>query len=392
MIQTSDIISDIKQDFEGGKSLAVDWDSIIRRAVETVIENCKPETLKRVVPIYGGLIRDILVYYCPSDVLVPSMIYGNDGKVLYRYVAPKIFREQQNQDEFTIEYLNGVRFILIRHARTLSELVIDEMEAVGTKTGGTPTLNTHNFLNGAGAVEATFTDAGVEFGDDISQTDISDYYLRGVALLPSSIPTAANLVSLELRLKTTDADYYSLITTADSISSYIIDGWNQIRFDFANKTTTGTPDPENIVEWSVIGTTTSGKTMTIIFDRLTLQKTAQQYFQYISKNAYIDGTTGVYWKASLETAINDQVNIDRDVRGILHYECCLLVQQSGTFDRIDSNATRRFEGQLQRKYLNYYAEHPSDSSPISYSISPQIDLGIDDGLGQIQDQTTETTT
>lgn len=380
MIETSTLISDLKGDFEGGTALAVDWDTIIRRGVENVIDNCRPETLKRRVPLYGAVAKDLFLYYCPPDVLVPSDIYGNDGTRKFTYVPPKTFYIQNNNNTYTIEDLNGARFIIIRHPEVPASLTIDDMDAVGTKTGGTPTLNEQNFLSGGASVEATFTDVGVEFGDDITATDLTEY-LRGIALLPTYIPTADNLVSLELRLKTSDAAYYKILTTQDDIDDYIVDGWNLVRFSLANKQTVGSPSITNITEWSIIGTTASGTTMKLSFGKFTIQKFTPYYFQYYSNRAYVDGVTGALWKESVESAINDKINFNRDVAGILHFECCLLIQQSGTFDRVDSNATQRFDAQLKRKYQAYWSVHPSDEAPLSYSKSPQIDISSDFDAG-----------
>ena len=61
------IISDVKQDFEGGTSFAVDWNSMVRQGVENMLDEVYPETLKRRVPIYGGLASEVNMYYCPTD-------------------------------------------------------------------------------------------------------------------------------------------------------------------------------------------------------------------------------------------------------------------------------------------------------------------------------------
>ncbi len=384
MIETSTLISDIKGDFEGGSSLTVDWNTVIRRGVQNVTENCRPDTLKRLVPIYGGLAKDLFVYYCPPDVLVPADIYGNDGKRQFSYVPPKMFYTQQKSNVYTIEYINGARFIIIRHGISAESITIDEMDAIGLKTGGSPALNTQNFMSGVGAIEATFTDAGIEFGSNMTSVDITDY-LRGIVLVPAYIPLVKNLVSIEVRLKTTDADYYKVITTQDDISNYLIDGWNQLRFSLANATSVGSPNPASIVEWSIIGKTATGTTLKIVFDRFTVQKFTPYFFEYYSDRAYVNGLTGEMWKETVETANNDKINFDKSVGGILHYECCMIVQQSATFTQRDPNATKGFSSQLGRKYQEYWATHPSNEAPLTYNKSPEIDMSSDVDAGRTQD-------
>ena len=387
MIEATTLIADIKGDFEGGNSLSVDWDTIIRRAVENVLDNCRPETLKRTVPIYGGLAKDLYTYYCPSDVFVPSDLYTNDGQRKFSYVPPKTFYKQLNNNTFTIEYLNGVRFIIVRHTSDQSILTIDDMEAVGTKNGGSVAINEHNYLVGSASIEATFTDAGITLKDTLTTAiDISDY-LRGIVLLPSYLTTASKLASLKVRLLSSAGNYYEVTSTADSIGDYLRDGWNMVRFDMANKTTVGSPDASAITNWEIIGTTDTGETLTIIFDKFTIQKTNPYFFEYYSKNPYISGVSGAYWQSTISYIVNDKINFDRDVAGILHYEACLLVTQSSTFDAVDGQASKRFEGQLRRKYEAYWENHPSSEAPLSYSKSPEIDISIDTAFGRLQDNT-----
>jgi len=254
--------------------------------------------------------------------------------------------------------------------------LVDNMNALGTKTGGSAALNEHNYLFGSGgAIQAIFTDAGVTLSDTLSATiDISDY-LKGIVLLPTYIPTADKFSSIVVRLISSSGNYYQVTTTADSIADFLIDGWNLIRFNLANRTTTGSPVATAITSWEIIGTTTTGETETWIFDSFTVQKTNPFNFDYYSNKPFVS-SLGVLWQSAIEYT-TDSVNIDRDVRGILHYELCLLVVQSATFDKIDSQASKRFERQLQRKYEAYWAVHPSAELPHSYSKSPEIDINID---------------
>lgn len=399
-ILATTIIDDVKEEFEGGSSLGVNWDALLRSAVRNLLDNCRPETGKRRVPIYGGLAQDLYAYYCPSDVLVPSDLYDNNGQLShenggtrkFKFSAPKKFYQDKKNNTYTIEYINGVRWLIVNHTSTKSILTVDAMDAVGTKTGGTPTLNEHNYLTGTGAVQFTATDAGVEFGDTLTTAiNITDY-LRGVAIIPAHFDNEKEIASIELRLKTSTGNYYSVISTADSIGDYFADGWNLIRFNLANRTTTGSPSASSIASWSIVATTTSGNTETIIIDKITIQNSAVWYLEYYTNKLFIDGSTSV-WQSTVSYANNDLVNIDRDLENVLHYELCLLVTQSATFDKIDSSASKRFEGQLRRAYNAYWAVHPSSEEPMSYSILPEIDLDRESiSNGRVQDDTEDITT
>jgi len=389
------LISEVQQKFEGGNSLSVDWDMLTQEAMENVLDNCRPATLKKKVPIYGGLAQDLRRYYAPSDILIPCDLYDNEGQMLagdagerkFSYLPPKQYYAKRLNKTYTIEYLNGIRYILAQYATNAAYLTVDTMDAVGTISGGTPTLNEHNFLTGTGAIQAIFTDVGVEMGDTLaSALDISDY-LKGIALVPSYLSTAANIASVELRLKTDDSNYYSVISTSDSIGDYFSDGWNMARFNLANATQTGSPDSANIAKWSVVITTTSGNTETVIIDKITIQKSEVFYLEYYTTNMFINGTTGA-WQSTVSYVNNDLINVDRDVAGILRYELCILIEQAST----QSNPKEDFRAQLQRKYNAYFAVHPSDEAPLTYSISPEINRFSDEELfGNLQDDTVSLT-
>lgn len=374
MIETAQLISDVKEEFEGGSSLAVDWDIAVRKAVENVLDNARPETLKRTVPLYGGLSNQLYAYYCPEDVLVPSDIFTNDGLRKFTYQPARTFYTKREQNKYTIEYINGKRFVIIRHDVETSSLVIDEMEAVGTKSGGSVALNEHNFLFGGAALEFNLTSSGVTLTDTLATAlDITDY-MKGVVILPAFLSAASKLASIELRLQTDGSNYYKLLSTTDSVGDYFKDGWNFMRFQMASKTTVGAPNMANIASWKIIGTTVSGQTLTIIVDKFTIQKFAPYYFQYYSNRPYVDGVTGALWKANVESAIEDKVNFDRDLAGVLHYELCIIVNSSASFNAVDGQTEKSFEKQLSRKWENYYATHPSDEAPLTYSKSPEISM------------------
>lgn len=364
----------MKSEFEGGTSLRVNWFTLLRRGGENLLDNVSAETLKRKVPIYGGLAKGLYVYYCPTDVLVPSDLYSNDGLRKYGYTPPAQFYTHPMNDKFTIEYINGVRFIVVRHSEDEAVFVVDEMDSTIGKTtdvGMTLAENSFDFLSGSKALEAVFNEAtynkvGATFD---TAEDITDF-LRGVAIAPCNFESAKDIVSVEMRLLTSVGNYFSMISTSDSIGDNFIDGWNMVRFSIANRTSTGSPDETSIASWEIRVVTASGTSQTVILDRITLQKSAQHYFEYYSNRMFVDATTKA-WKDEPEDN-SDLINLNRDAMGVMHYECARLAIQSATFDKTDSQESKRFDNELARKYDQYFARHPSSEMPLSYNISPDI--------------------
>lgn len=393
-ILASELVTDVQDDFEGGNSLSVNWNSVLRRGMQNVIKNCRPATLKRRVQIYGGNAQDLNLYYCPTDVYVPGHLYFNEQLPIQNatrrfmtYVPPAHYYNRLDPNTYTIERVNGARFINVQHNRQRGKITVDNMNALGTKSGGSAALNQQNYLFGAGAIQATFNDSGVTLSDTLSSTiDISDY-LRGIVVLPTYIPTADNLSKIEVRLLSSAGNYNSVVTTADNIEDYFVDGWNVIRFNLENRTTTGTPVNTAIASWEIIGTTTSGKTMTLIFDSFTIHKTYAFNLDYLSNAPFIN-SSGALWQTGV-VYTTDSVNITEDEREVLHYEMCMLVVQSSTFEKVDSQASRRFSEQLQRAYDNYYAIYPSFEQPLSYNIASEISLRDDIDVANIQPLNTE---
>jgi hypothetical protein len=370
-------ITDLKSEFEGGNSLRVNWYTLLRRGVHNMLDNINPETLKRRVPIYGGLAKELYIYYCPADVLVPSALYSNDGRRKYKYMPPAQFYRDPNLFEiFTIEYLNGVRFLVVRHSNDDAVLDIDDMDATTgfTQTNITLSTNAHNYLSGDGSLSGTLSGTAANILKTLAEAeDITDY-LRGVAIVPLYLTDEDDFVSASLQLLTSSGNYFQMISTQDSIGDNMIDGWNMLRFELASRTSTGTPVATNITQFRLTINTTLG-TQKIILDKITLQATALHYFEYYSNYAFIDGTTGA-WKEEPEDGSSDLINLNRDAMGVLHYETANLVMQSAKLDRTDSQQSRRFEKALGAKYDQYYLRHPSSEMPLTYNISPDIPLGL----------------
>ncbi len=199
-------ISDLKSDFEGGSSFSINWFDVLRRASDKVRNNINPETLKRIAPIYAGLTKDLQIYYCPADVKVPSRLYSPQSNTWFDYEPPGAFyRRQWWLNKFTIEYVNGVRFIVLRHSVAGSQVILDEMEEAGTKTGVALSINNFNVLPGAiASMQGTFDDEDYRIGDDVSASplDISNH-LYGAALVPIYVDSAEKIEYVKLRLITT---------------------------------------------------------------------------------------------------------------------------------------------------------------------------------------------
>src|SRR3990167_7981130 len=370
--QVSEAITEIRGEFEGGKAMSLDFFAQLKRGARNTLNNINPETLKRRVPIFGGIANNMVVYYCPEDVRVPSAIYKqpHDRRPVATYTDPAHFFSQNKKDLFTLEYINGVRFLLVRQSIPYTVLTIDEMDEIGTKVSDeTLTVNQFNFISGSGALQRQFSPNSATPGaNTVSDTfdnelDISDF-LNGLVIIPAVFENAENIAVVKFRFKNDDDNYITLSSVTDSIGDNFINGLNMVRLTLANRVATGTPVFTSIASWELVIETTAGEEETVIIDKITLQKSAHYYFEYYSNRMFIDGTTGA-WKES--PAKGDLVNLAQEARDILHYETVLLIAQGNTKIRQSRSGFDNFTGQLSRVYNSYWEKFPSTEEPVSYN-------------------------
>jgi hypothetical protein len=364
-------ITDIRGEFEGGRALSVDFFSLLERGARNVLDNINPETLKRRVPIYGGIAGSLALYYCPEDVKVPSAIYAqpNDRTPVAKYVPANEFYLQNRTDVFTLEYINGVRFLLIRRSVVQKVTTINGMDEVGSIISDqTLSVNNFNYISGTGALERTFNSSTTVGINEITETfssalDLSDR-LNGFVLIPLVLENAKNISLIRFTLETSDGNYAVMESSVDSVGDNLIDGLNLVRFKMNQRVETGTFDPASVTKWKLRINTVSGTTETVIIDKITVQKSAHYYFEYYSDRLFIDGTTGA-WKTTPEKG--DKVNLDNTARDILHYETVLLTAQGNTKIKRDRSGFDNFTAQLGRKYNAYWDKFPSTEQPLSYN-------------------------
>jgi hypothetical protein len=335
-----------------------------------------PETLRRTVPIYGGLTRGLQVYYCPADVKVPSRLYTIDRNVYFDYMPPAAFYNRHNfisncRNKYTIEYINGTRFIVVYNSYGNGRFVVlDEMLDPSGATGVALSTNSYNVLPGSiGSLQGTFTDADYTIGRVFDTTLDLSAFSRGVAIVPVFVESAIDVEQIDLVLYTADDDYYTLSSTQDSVGDNLIDGQNMVRFWVNNAVSSGAPNLSSVVRYELKVQMKTGKSQNVIFGKLTLQLSNLFYLNYYSKYAFVNPTTGA-WSDTPASGYN--INLNRDLLGVFHYEAAVLVTQAAGYNKVDPQERQGFVDQLARKYKNYYASNPSSEQPLSYNIQADI--------------------
>lgn len=359
--------SRIQNKFEGGKSLVVDWYENAKEAGEMLREEITPPSLKRVVPIYGGLIGATDVYYIPEDIDTPSALYNpRNTRQRWEYMPSQVYHLNEDPYKFTIEETNGVKLLLVRHGLVSGTLEVDPFDEVGNKTGVSLEENDLNHLEGSGSLEGTFTDSLTDVEETLDAVlDITDYK-RGVALVRINFEDVEKLASVELQLITSSGNLYTMNSTEDSVGDHIKNGWNMVRFDIAKATITGTPVDTSIASYKLVITMNSGESQTVIIDKISLEKNIIYNFEYFSKFLFRDKDDNS-WRAVADND-SDIINLGEKEASILVYEGCRLVGFNGK----KKSAVPAFDQELTRKYDLYHSRNPSSEQPPMYSEQQKI--------------------
>jgi len=105
-----------------------------------------------------------------------------------------------------------------------------------------------DFIEGAASIrfqtdttDSTDTAVGIQ-NDSIGAFNISDFLARGSAFVDAKLTVAdTGIHQITLRLGSDSSNYYQVSDSNQNDCSPFVSGWNKIRWDFQNKTTTGTP-------------------------------------------------------------------------------------------------------------------------------------------------------
>lgn len=368
-------IADIKGKFEGGVSFNVDWSSLAKEGARALRKKISPATIKRRVPVYGGMAIDLPVYTSPTDVHTPADLYPASaifGDRDYTYQAAAAYFRGKEDNAFTIDFINGIPFI---YADLPSVGLVTTLLNVNDDTvSGVQMYETlRSFINQTNGLEGTFTDADYHIEWDLDETqDYSDYQ-RGVALIPfEALTDVTKIEEIKLYLYTDASNYFTVTTTADVLGNQFTSGWNAARLDLSNRAKTGTPLISSIASIGLDVKMTTGESQKIVLDNITLHKTEAAFFEYYS-NKNFRNASGEWIEAPEDDA--DEVLFVDEAYDVWQYEVCMLVVQNASYDGVDSKESTRLEGKLIDSYKDYLLKFPSMQKVQTYSFGSDISLG-----------------
>lgn len=367
-------VSEIQNKFEGGVSFNVDWYNLGGQAARMMNKKINSRSNKRRVPIYGGVSTDLPLYTCPDDVSVPAALYPDSqmfgGRVPLKYRAPSFFYKQPETDRFTIDYIDGVPFIVANISQGRSQKIFDVADV--TQFSGVPLTPTRrNFIYSPVGAFGTFDDTNFALGFALDiPTDFSTF-ADGIVMLPFNAEDKEKIEYVAVQFITSSGNYYEVKTTTAMLEAWYHNNWNVARLDMMSKTATGVPDLASIEAIAVECKMLTGETQTVTLDSLMIFESVSASFEYYSTKIFQNDLGEFIAKPTVD---EDLIILMDEEYDIWFYEFCMLLVQDATYDSIDSKESNRFAMALKDAYDLYNSRFPSMEEPITYSVSSEIDL------------------
>lgn len=229
----------------------------------------------------------------------------------YDPVSPDEFdrRKRVERSIFTIINDDLTRGLKVSADIESESVQVSTMEDTNWRTFDTDGVNdsdvkvdNDDFIEGNGSIrfqtdttDSTDSTVGIQ-NRIITPFDVSGYLARGFAFVNARLTVAdTGIHQISLRIGSDSGNYYQISDSNQNDCSTFQAGWNKIRFDMANKTTTGTPADTAIdyvaLFWSRDTTTTALLHLNDTdwgFDNLTLKRGKYYNLSYYSRYAWQD--------------------------------------------------------------------------------------------------------
>ena len=233
-----------------------------------------------------------------------------------------------------------------------------------TNVGSLPTLPNGSYPVGTYVFLTTNSTAYKNVGEvwcvvTALNVDVSPYLSAGSALAWAYISSATNLTNFILRIGSSDSAYYSITITTNNEAASFYAGWNLLRFDFANKSTTGTPVPTSCNYVALYMTKAAAKVSETDyrFDNLILKLGTHQQVVYYTRYGW-QSSAGVFLEDA--TATTDLLNCETSEYPIIVAKTAQrIAEHLKNFNEAD-----RFEKDYEKLKARYIPNNPSKALPL----------------------------
>lgn len=357
---------------------------IENRAARQLLLELDPQETKRVIEFVNPIFNNVFDYPIAADVKGNKLI---DIFPSVQRLPQDIWTQAYNQafdvtkqnifslaNMFTMNFNTGIKTIRLNCPFLNAPVVINEIEGIALNgtwtTGGVATslaVNNTNFAQGSGSLQFNVTN-GAAYIENSTMTAVN---LASLALQTSFfswvyIPTGSNLTSVELRIGSSSANYYSLTVTQNQQGVAFVNGWNLCQFTWSSMAVTGTPNTSALNYARITLNMAASATACLINGLDSILGTILNY-SYYSKYLFRDATTGAFQ----ETVTNGSnlINLDTETFNLYLFLVALfsVQQQQGVdglffdipyFQGLYDNALARYKAmyksELQKPQSTYY--------------------------------------
>lgn len=203
-------------------------------------------------------------YVLPADVkadriidLRPQVTEDRGEYETYDIIPPSEFDRRKRSEHGIATILNNelTRFLRVSADVEGSKLNVSSLEDTNWRTFDSTSVNDSDvkvdeddYTEGSGSIrfqtdttDSTDSVVGIQ-NASLTAFDISKYLARGSAFVDAKLTVAdTGIHQISLRLGSDSDNYYQISDSNQNDCSAFVAGWNRIRWDFSNKTTSGTP-------------------------------------------------------------------------------------------------------------------------------------------------------
>lgn len=327
-------------------------------------------------------------YALPTDVKAdniidfrPQVTDSRSQFETYDLVTPNEFDRRKNIEKGIYTILNNNLTRTLRVSANIEDnsMQVSTMEDTVWNTWDTDGVNdsdvkvdNDDFTEGNGSVrfqtdttDSTDSTIGIQ-NTAIPQFDISTYLARGSAFVDAKLTVAdTGIHQISLRLGSDSNNYYQINDSNQNDCSPFVSGWNKIRWDFVNKTTTGTP-ADTAIDYAALFWSRDTTTVALLhlndtdwgFDNLQLKRGKYYLLSYYSRYVWQDTAFGLS-----ENSANDShaLLVQNDELEVIMAKGAEL---ASLYLR-DQEDAGYFRGEYERLKTAYLMKNPSQASVLT---------------------------
>lgn len=341
-------------------------------AARRVLARIDPEETIRTVEITNAIYDKVYSYITPTDLKGKSILalrpqINNTVRNNFSQMYTQDFDMKKYNNTFSVRNNSGIKTIEISKSVTAGILLneCDSLTDGGTWVAGGNASNlsvdTNNKVSGGGSLKfdlAAGGTSGYVEATAITSIDATNYYNTGAMFMWVYIPTSAAvtaMTSFTARFGSSSSNYYttSAVTSASDATTFKV-GWNLLRFDWTNLTTTGTPDYTALTYFRLTTTYSSVPAIpSMRIDSITFKLGEIYEMDYYSK--YLFRTTAGTW-IEKPTSDDDIINLDTDSYNLVVYELASIICQELQSEGSQIDLTY-WEKKRLEEWVNYMRNH-----------------------------------